>query len=73
MPRPDDTAYAANWRTVLAVDGLVGAAALVAGSALVIGGTVVVGAAVGAFGALYTVLVVRRFLRWRRLRAQAGL
>ena len=70
---PDEAAYAVNWWRVLAVDLLLGLAALAGGVALVASGRAVVGATLGALGGVYVVLVARRFRRWRRLRADAGL
>ena len=69
----DEAAYAVNWRRILLVDLLIGVAAGAVGIALVVTGTVFVGALLGALGAVYVVLVGRRFRRWRRLRDDAGL
>jgi len=68
----DDTAYAANWRTVLLVDAAVGAVAAAVGMALLfkipeLGGLLVAG------GVVYVMAVVRRARRWARLRRDAGL
>lgn len=68
----DDTAYAANWRTVLLVDAAVGAVAAAVGMALLfkipeLGGLLVAG------GVVYVVAVVRRARRWGRMRREAGL
>ncbi|HZQ85980.1 MAG TPA: hypothetical protein VFA83_14120 [Acidimicrobiales bacterium] len=68
----DDTAYAANWRTVLLVDAAVGAVAAAVGMALLfkipaLGGLLVAG------GLVYVVAVVRRARHWARLRREAGL
>ncbi|HVF32562.1 MAG TPA: hypothetical protein VM933_05955 [Acidimicrobiales bacterium] len=74
MARGDETAYAANWATVLLVDALVGAA--VAGGGLVLlllAGRPGLGVVGIVAGAVYVTFVIRRFLRWRRLRADAGL
>lgn len=68
VPR-DDAAYAANWRTVLAIDNAVGLVILIAG--LVVGkgwGAVLVIAA-----GVYLFFSVGRVVKWRRLRRQAGL
>ena len=76
MPRltDDATAYAANWRTVLAVDAAIGLALAAAGVVLlVLRGAGVVGALLVAAGAAYATLVARRYRRWRRLRTAAGL
>lgn len=66
-------AYAPNWRTVLLVDGALGAAVFVVGVVLMLVWSVFAGAAVGAFGATYTLLVARRARRWAALRRAAGL
>lgn len=64
-------AYASNWRTVLAVDALVGVAIFVVG-VLVMGWILLVGAFVAALGCTYVVLVGRRAREWARLRRAAG-
>ena len=69
----DDAALAANWRTVLVVDAALGLAVVAAGAAVAAMVHAVVGVLTVAAGAAYTVLVARRFARWRRLRADAGL
>ena len=70
----DQAAYAANWRQVIAADAAVGGAGVAAGLvALLAFHWVVIGAAVAALGVLYLAAVFRRALRWRRLRADAGL
>lgn len=71
--RGDQTAYASNWRTVLAVDALVGVLPLVLGLVLLARRTTLWGALLVTVGAAYVVLVARRALRWKRLRADAGL
>ena len=71
--RGDQTAYASNWKTVLAADALVGVLPIVVGVILVVQGSVVWGPLLGVVGAAYLVLVARRALRWKRLRADAGL
>jgi len=70
--RGDETAYASNWRTVLAADAAVGLLPVVIGVVLVVQGSVVWGPLLVAAGAVYVVLVGRRALRWRRLRRAAG-
>jgi hypothetical protein len=69
---PEDTAYAANWRTVLLVDAAVGAVAAAVGVLLLfklptLGGLLLSG------GVVYDMVVVRRARRWARLRKDAGL
>jgi hypothetical protein len=65
MPRRDAAAHAANWRSVLAADAAVGLVPLVVGLLLTgwLRGALLVTAAV------YLLLVVRRYFRWRWLRA----
>jgi len=69
---PEDTAYAANWRTVLLVDAAVGAVGAAVGVLLLfkvptLGGLLLSG------GVVYDMVVVRRARRWARLRREAGL
>jgi len=69
---PEDTAYAANWRTVLLVDAAIGAVAAAVGVLLLfklptLGGLLLSG------GVVYDMVVVRRARRWARLRKDAGL
>ncbi len=68
----DEAAFAANWRTVLAVDAGLGVAVTVAGIALALVVQVALGAVLAAAGVVYVALVARRARRWRRLRGQAG-
>jgi hypothetical protein len=74
---PDATkhraALAPNWRTVLAVDGAIGALVLGAGVVLMISWNLAVGSFIAAAGLTYVVLVARRFGQWRRIRRNAGL
>lgn len=69
----DDAAYAENWKTVLAVDGLMGAAVAAVGVFLLARSNIVIGALLMAAGATYVVLVARRAIRWRTIRDDAGL
>ena len=69
----DEAAFASNWRTVILVDAALGLAVVVAGVAWAVVADAVLGAVTGAAGTAYTVLVARRFARWRRRRAEAGL
>ena len=68
--RGDQTAYAANWRTVLAADALVGVLPIAVGIILIVRGSIIWGPLLAAAGAAYVVLVARRALRWRRLRRE---
>ena len=73
MRLDDRAAYAVNWRTVLAVDASLGVAVVVAGLVLARRGAEVAGVLLAVAGVAYAALVARRYLRWRRLRAEAGL
>ncbi|GAC1312006.1 MAG: hypothetical protein NVSMB12_01240 [Acidimicrobiales bacterium] len=68
----DSAALAANWKTLLLVDGALGVAAIVVGSVLVLAGHIW-GAAPVALGLAYGFFVGGRAARWMRLRKQAGL
>jgi mannose/fructose/N-acetylgalactosamine-specific phosphotransferase system component IID len=73
MPRTDDSAaYAANWRTVLAVDAALGVVLSLAGAAVGVLVNFVLGLTLVVAGAAYTALVGVRARRWSRLR-QSGL
>lgn len=69
----DAAAFAANWRTILLVDAGLGLAVVVAGVAAAVAWSPPVGIPVALAGVAYTVLVARRWARWRRLRADAGM
>lgn len=71
--RGDHVALAVNWRSVLVVDALVGVVAVVAGLVAVARVNVAGGALLIAGGLLYVGAVGRRYTRWKRLRADAGL
>lgn len=71
MPR-DDTAYAANWRTVLLVDAALGAVGAAVGTLLLFV-IPVLGAMLISGGIVYDVAVVRRARKWATMRKQAGL
>ena len=68
MTVPNEAALASNWWRILLVDALLGVAAVAVG--LWRGGLLLV---LAGAGAVYVAAVARRFLQWRRLRAQAGL
>jgi hypothetical protein len=73
VPRTDDsTAYAANWRTVLAVDAGLGALVALVGVVLALSVNAAAGAVLGALGAGYAALVGVRARRWSRLRGGAS-
>ncbi len=69
MPRTDDsTAYAANWRSVLAVDAGLGAVVALVGVVVALSVNAALGVVLGASGAAYVALVGVRARRWARLR-----
>ena len=70
--RSGDPALAPNWRTVLAVDALIGVAAMVAGAVLVWRTGVLGGVLLGVAGAAYVTLVARRARTWARRRQEAA-
>jgi hypothetical protein len=67
-PVPDDAAYASNWWRILLVDALIGVGIAAVGVFLGLTWTPVALLLV-PLGAYYEFLVVKRMLRWRRLRA----
>jgi Flp pilus assembly protein TadB len=71
--RDESTALAANWRTILAVDAVIGWAALIIGLVVASTGATVIGSLLVGAGAAYLVLNFRRMRRWKRLRTDAGL
>jgi hypothetical protein len=73
VPRDDRAPFARNWLTILVVDALLGVVALVGGLLLTASGSTVIGAVLVLVGMAYVALIVRRGIRWRRLRADAGL
>ena len=68
----DAAAYAANWRTVLVVDAALGLAVVAAGVVAALAWSAVLGVLGALAGGAYVALVARRWVRWRRLRAAAG-
>lgn len=66
-------AYARNWLTVLAVDGLVGIAVIALGLYLTIRWNPVGGGFLASLGLGYVLLVIRRGRGWATLRRDAGL
>lgn len=74
MARTDDTtAYAANWRMVLAADAALGLIVSIAGVVVAVIASLVAGLALIGAGALYSALVAVRARRWARLRRETGL
>ena len=68
--RGDETAYASNWKTVLAADAAVGLLPIVIGAILLTQGSIFWGPLLVTAGAVYLVLIARRALRWKRLRRE---
>ncbi len=69
--RGDEVAFAANWRTVLAVDIGMAVAVLAGGFVLLASGTDW-GWLLVALGGVYTFFACGRAVKWRRLRRQLG-
>lgn len=69
----DDAAYAVNWRTVLAVDALMGVLVAGAGAYLLSRAVAIAGTVLVVAGTVYVGLIARRYRRWRGLRHAAGL
>ena len=65
--------YAENWRTPLVVDIVMGTIVFVIGVVLSVDWSPIAGGGIGALGALYVVLAVRRWRLWAALRREAGL
>ena len=70
--RGDGAAFAANWRTVVAVDMAMAAAVLLGGFVLLWSGTAW-GWALVVLGFVYVFFALGRVVKWRRLRREAGL
>ena len=71
--RVDRAAMASNWRQVLAVDALFGLAILIGGVVVAVLVSALAGVVLAALGAVYLGAGLRRWRRWARLRAEAGL
>ena len=72
-PGASPAALASNWRRVLVVDALAGAAMLAAGVVLMVVWSRFGGAVLAALGVLYVFAIVRRFQIFKERREQAGL
>lgn len=72
-PRAHPAVFAANWRTVLAVDAAMGVVVAVVGIVVALVWNPVVGGFVGSLGLVYVILVLRRGRDWARQRREAGL
>ena len=74
MIRADDSvAFAANWRTVLAVDGAMGLALALAGVVVLAAFQPLLGVLMIGAGLAYVLPVLRRARRWSAMRREAGL
>ena len=69
----DAAAYAANWHRVLLADAVLAVVVAAAGLGVLAAVSVIPGAGLAALGLAYLVAVGRRWRRWARLRADAGL
>jgi len=67
------TAYAVNWRTVLVVDGAMGAVVALAGLVALVVWNFALGVFLTGLGLFYVAMVVRRGRVWQQMRRQAGL
>ena len=72
LAQDDSAAYAPNWLVVVAIDALMGVAALAGGLAIAVVASAW-GTVLAVLGALYLFFVGGRATRWRRLRREAGL
>lgn len=61
---------ASNWRAPIIVDIVLGSIVFIAGLALSIAWSPVPGGAIGAAGAVYVLLAVRRWRTWTELRGE---
>jgi hypothetical protein len=74
MARTDDqTAFASNWRAVLAFDAGLGMLVVIAGVATVFAVNVAFGMIMVVVGTAYVAFVGSRARRWLRLRREANL
>ncbi len=67
------TAYAVNWRTVLAVDAAMGALVTLAGVVSMVVWSFPLGVFLTGVGLFYVAMVARRARGWQQLRRDAGL
>ena len=72
LPGPT-TAYAINWKTVLAVDAAMGALVALAGVISMVVWSFPLGVFLTGLGLFYVAMVARRARGWQHLRRQAGL
>ncbi len=68
----DSAAFAANWRTIVAIDVAMAVAVLAGGTVALWAGNGW-GWALAAVGSVYAFFACGRAVKWRRLRRQAGL
>ncbi len=66
-------AYAVNWKTVLIIDGAMGAVVALAGVVAIAVWNLALGVVLTGLGCFYVAMVVRRGRAWQRLRRDAGL
>ena len=71
--RGPTTAYAVNWKTVLVVDGAMGAVVALAGLVAMVVWNFALGVFLTGLGLFYVAMVVRRGRVWQQLRRQEGL
>jgi hypothetical protein len=69
----DSVAFAANWRTVLAIDAAMGFAVAFAGVAVLALLSPLLGVLLIGAGLVYVVPVARRARRWAGMRREVGL
>ncbi len=72
LPGPT-TAYAVNWKAVLAVDATMGALVALAGLISMVVWSFPLGVFLTGLGLFYVAMVARRARGWQHLRRQAGL
>ena len=72
-PQGDKPAYAVNWRSIILADAAIGVALLVISGVLFAFGFDGWSLTAGTLGIVYLFFNIRRFLRWRYLRRDAGL
>ena len=72
LPGPT-TAYAVNWKVVLAVDAAMGGLVALAGLISLVVWSFALGVFLTGLGLFYVAMVARRARGWQHLRRQAGL
>lgn len=69
--RSDEVAHAANWLAVLGVDAVLGVLGILVGIGIAVRGNGVIGSILVGAGLGYLFLTARRYVRWKKLRAEA--